>query len=346
MNERKWDLDLIRIIACVLVVIIHVAGYGMEIMDPKTLNWQIRNLVVCMARCTVPIFFMLSGILFLNREISIKKLYKKYISHILAVWVIWSLFYACIDYIAYLNDGGNSIFFFAERFFLGHYHLWFLASLLAAYVLYPLLHEIVHVLDKTLVLYLGALTLLGLVLKETVDPFLTSSVWDDVWNDLAIPAGFVGIVYFVLGYYLYRKMELLTRGKCLLIYGCAVALIAGVNMVCSEVCGISLSVTYGYLNFGVLVSAIALFLFLLQSFKGVILSEKKKMIVREISECTLGIYLMHTFFIEQVFRRIGLVQEDFPTIIAIILFSALAFIISLVFTWGIRRIPVCGKWLV
>ena len=57
MNERKWELDIVRIIACMMVVIIHVAGYGMEIMDPATLDWQVRNLVVSLARCSVPIFF-------------------------------------------------------------------------------------------------------------------------------------------------------------------------------------------------------------------------------------------------------------------------------------------------
>ena len=134
MNERRWELDIIRIIACAMVVVIHVAGYGMEIMNPGTWNWQVRNLVVSMTKCTVPIFFMMSGVLFLNREISIKQLYKKYISHILMLWIIWSSFYAVIDYVAYIKNGKLRLFSFWNASFLdiiisGFYHLCWLLIL-------------------------------------------------------------------------------------------------------------------------------------------------------------------------------------------------------------------------
>lgn len=58
---------MIRIIACFCVVVIHAAGYGMEIKDPHTTDWMVRNLVVSMVRCAAPIFFMLSGILFMEK---------------------------------------------------------------------------------------------------------------------------------------------------------------------------------------------------------------------------------------------------------------------------------------
>lgn len=346
MNERRWELDIIRIIACAMVVVIHVAGYGMEIMNPETWNWQVRNLVVSMTKCTVPIFFMMSGALFLNREISIKQLYKKYISHILVLWIVWSSFYAVIDYVAYIKNGETSIVFFLERFFLGHYHLWFLPSLLAAYIMYPLLYKMAHTLDKNHILYLGVIVLFGIVFKETLDPFLMSPIWDGIWNDLAVPGGFVGVVYFVLGYYLDKKVDILPARLWIIIYGCAVLVIAGINQGCSLYCKEPLSITYGYLSFGVMISAVAIFSFLIQKIRSVRLKAMQMNIIKEISGCTLGIYLMHTFFIEQVFRRIGLMQENYPVIVSIILFSTLSFGISLLLTWCIRRIPILRKWIV
>ena len=346
MNERRWELDIIRIIACAMVVVIHVAGYGMEIMNPETWNWQVRNLVVSMTKCTVPIFFMMSGALFLNREISIKQLYKKYISHILVLWIVWSSFYAVIDYVAYIKNGETSIVFFLERFFLGHYHLWFLPSLLAAYIMYPLLYKMAHTLDKNHILYLGVIVLFGIVFKETLDPLLMSPIWDGIWNDLAVPGGFVGVVYFVLGYYLDKKVDILPARLWIIIYGCAVLVIAGINQGCSLYCKEPLSITYGYLSFGVMISAVAIFSFLIQKIRSVRLKAMQMNIIKEISGCTLGIYLMHTFFIEQVFRRIGLMQENYPVIVSIILFSTLSFGISLLLTWCIRRIPILRKWIV
>ena len=92
---------MIRIIACFCVVVIHVAGYGMEIKDPHTTDWMIRNLVVSMVRCAVPIFFMLSGILFMEKKLSIFELYRKYAARIVIAWISWSFLYALIDCVAY-----------------------------------------------------------------------------------------------------------------------------------------------------------------------------------------------------------------------------------------------------
>ena len=88
MNERKWELDVIRAIACFFVVVAHVASYGMEIKDPVTADWIIRNGVLCLVKCSVPIFFMLSGILFMEKDITIKVLYKKYIARIVVAWAV------------------------------------------------------------------------------------------------------------------------------------------------------------------------------------------------------------------------------------------------------------------
>lgn len=346
MNERKWELDIVRIIACMMVVIIHVAGYGMEIMDPATLDWQVRNLVVSLARCSVPIFFMMSGVLFLNRELSIKALYKRYVSHILVVWIIWSSFYALIDYIAYLKNGNASITFFLERFFLGHYHLWFLPSLLVAYVMYPLLYRIVRICEKDVVLYLGIVVLVGIIFKETLDPFLVSSIWENIWTDIVAPESAVGIIYFVLGYYLYKKVDLLSRKWWITIYIFSGLLVGIINWGCSLYYREPLSVTYGYLNLGVLIASVSAFSFMVQRFRLVRLNSIQKVIIKEVSECTMGIYLIHTFLIEQVFRRVGLTQGDYPVFISIVLFFVLSFSISLAIIWCIRRIPIARKWMV
>lgn len=346
MNERRWDLDILRCIACFLVVVIHVTGYGIEIMEPTSKNWMIRNVVASMLRCAVPIFFMLSGIVFLNRDISVKQLYCKYIFHIIRVWIIWSSFYASIDYIAHLKNRTASIRYFLERFFSGHYHMWFLISLVGVYVLYPILKCLVNALDKKMVCYLGMVAFVWIILKETLQPFIVSPVWEGIWSYFGNFDGFVGAVYFILGYYLYNSTKIPRSRYCLIIYIGAVLGIAGVNMEFSLRHNNPLMITYGYLNVGVMVSSVFIFLFLVQIFQRIQLNENQKIVIKEVSGCTLGIYLIHTFFIEQVFRRLGLQQDNFPTIIAIILFSFLTFFLSFVSIWYIKRIPVLGKWVV
>lgn len=347
MKDRKYELDMIRIVACLFVVVVHVAGYGMEIKSPESADWLIRNLVVCAVRCAVPLFFMISGILFMERQISLDVLYKKYIARIVAAWAIWSMFYAGIDFIANMKNGSMRIQYLAERFFSGHYHLWFLPALVVAYAFQPILQRFIVNCPEILLKYTGILVFIGVILKVTLDPFMNGFTgWDNWWGDLEIPLASIGVLYFVIGYCLYkRKKESSLFGtNGLLLYLAAVAVMAGGNWLSAVGAGEHRSVMTGYLTLGVLAASLGLFAFLVNMFSKAVLSDIMKKIVCVISECTFGIYLVHTFLIEQVFRRVGLSQDRFPAMIAILLISVLTFVISFVFTWCMKKIPVIGKW--
>ena len=121
---------------------------------------------------------------------------------------------------------------------------------------------------------------------------------------------------------------------------------AGGNWLSAVVAGEHRSVMTGYLTLGVLAASVGLFAFFVKTFSKVVLSDKMKKTIGVVSECTFGIYLVHTFLIEQVFRRIGLSQDRFPVVIAILLISIFTFVISFAFTRCIKKIPVIGKWVV
>lgn len=195
------------------VVVIHVASYGMEVLDPMTFNWIIRNIITCAVRCAVPIFFMLSGILFLEKEVSVKILYKKYIARIAIAWAVWSAFYAVIDYIASLKSGEASLYYFVLRFLTGHYHLWFLPALIVAYIFQPVLQELIAVCSTSQIKYIGWITFIGVIGKETLEPFFSGQAWDSFWGNFSIPMSSTGIIYFVLGYYLYKNKNWLSQKK-------------------------------------------------------------------------------------------------------------------------------------
>lgn len=345
MNERKQELDVIRVIACFMVVVIHVAGYGMEIKDPMTWDWMIRNLAVCAVRCAVPIFFMLSGILFMEKEMPLKVLYKKYIARLVIAWSAWSALYAMIDVIAYMKNNSFSIKYFMIKFVEGHYHLWFLPALFTVYIFLPVIQSVVKNCPSSCMKYLGAILLVGVIGKETLTPFLGGVIWESIWNNLQIPSFSSGMVYFAAGYYIYKNRKCISEKLCLLIYGVCVGVMAGINAVCSYAWGEHAAPTNGYLNVCVLITSVAFFSFLLHYLQRKMLREKTAKIFKYISNYTFGIYLIHTLFIEQVYRRIGLVQEDFPVFVSILLFSFLTFILSFIFVWCIRKIPVFGKWI-
>ena len=76
-NGRMLHYDLLRILACFSVVMLHSAAqfwYTIPVTEPE---WVIANSYDAVSRFGVPIFVMISGVLFLNndREINLKRLY-------------------------------------------------------------------------------------------------------------------------------------------------------------------------------------------------------------------------------------------------------------------------------
>ncbi|MCD8096665.1 MAG: acyltransferase family protein [Lachnospiraceae bacterium] len=347
MKERRAELDMIRIIVCFLVVLLHVASYGMEAKNPATADWLIRDAVVSLARCAAPLFFMLSGVLFMEKELSIGQLFRKYIAQIALAWLLWSAFYAAIDVIAYLGSGDDPAGYFLTKLLSGHYHLWFLPSLLVAYLFSPLLQKLMSSCTAQELKYLAFVILVGVIGKSTLDPFLGgNAAWDGFWDNFAIPFACIGLLYFVLGYFLYRYRECISAGKAFLLYFLFALVMIAINTVCAFRSGAHSTAGNGYLTLWVVLSSAGMFMFLLQILSEWNPGEKTAARLQSLSSHTFGIYLVHTLFIKQVFRRLGLTQDRFPALVSIVLFSVLTFVLSYVVVWVIKKIPVLGRWVV
>lgn len=67
-NKIGW-IDNLRAVACIMVVMIHATTYyvtsGAQVGEA---NWDIANLLNSASRACVPLFFMISGYLFLVKK--------------------------------------------------------------------------------------------------------------------------------------------------------------------------------------------------------------------------------------------------------------------------------------
>ena len=80
--ERDYRIDLLRILACLMVVFIHVSAFGM-LSGVGSFNWHIGNIYDSLVRSAVPLFVMISGAFLLSKNISYKEIFSKYILRIL-----------------------------------------------------------------------------------------------------------------------------------------------------------------------------------------------------------------------------------------------------------------------
>ncbi len=344
-SNRMVYLDLLRILAAFSVVLLHSAAQFWYVLDIKSTDWVIANSYDAISRFGVPLFVMISGVLFLDpkRTIDWRRLYKHNILRLVIIYIVWSAAYGLLDCIWMWDTRMLHWKDVLREMLSGRYHLWFLPMLAGIYVLLPLLKswleyakksEIQYFLILFMVLQIGTETLRALTVSDEIHYILSLTKVDLICS-------YVG--YFVWGYYLayvgigtgLRKFFCWSAiPACLLniILGCALSWREGRPMA---------GIYDSYSLFTFIIST-ALFLLFLNSKKEY--SGKTQKRIREISAGTLGVYLVHIGVME-VSKEYGLHCMMIPNIIGIPLHAIVCFVVCLLISMLLRRIPSVGRYL-
>ena len=81
-SQRDYNMDLLRILASLMVIVIHVSAYNFLDTPTKSIEWLSYDMYDSIVRSAVPIFLMISGAFFL----------KNYILKIFLNWFWYLLF--------------------------------------------------------------------------------------------------------------------------------------------------------------------------------------------------------------------------------------------------------------
>ena len=171
-SERVLYLDAIRGAATIAVIILHIAAQNFYI-NPHEPAWNIFNLIDSGVRWGVPVFVMISGALFLEKDISIKDILRKYIFRIAVAYVFWSALYA---FLYKYHNGNASIKDTLREFLLGHYHMWYLPMIAGLYLVIPLMKPITQdELAEKWFIILGCIFTIVLPHMSSLAPFFPFS---------------------------------------------------------------------------------------------------------------------------------------------------------------------------
>ena len=153
MNKRIYAFDMIRIYACLAVVMIHVSAIYVK-MDGQSTAFLVGNVFDSISRCGVPLFLMLSGSLMLNehKKRTIKQMVSTSIE-MSGILLLWSTIYA-IMYNIVLKNTKITLIQFIKTILLGHYHMWYLYVMIGIYLITPILRLFVKKENKTTIAYL------------------------------------------------------------------------------------------------------------------------------------------------------------------------------------------------
>ena len=200
MNKRLEYLDIIRVVACLMVIVMHAPISG----DGAMAHGPFLVLTSYLAAPCVPLFFMVSGALLLpcKEGITARAYLAKRIGKIVGPTVCFSLFYIALN-ISKMEATGKTIVLnllsipFSAQ---GHGILWFMYTLIGLYLLVPILSPWIRRTSKheiELYLVLWFITLLY--------PYIELLLQCNTGNTgvLYYFSGYAG--YFLLGYYLSRN---------------------------------------------------------------------------------------------------------------------------------------------
>lgn len=340
--KRESYLDVLRILSALAVIVIHVSAnnwYGYI----GSSNWIIFSIYEGFAKAAVPVFFMISGSLLLNKPYNFKNLFKKIIKLIIFL-LIWSVIYKVIllpDDQKNLSGLITSI----KEILYGNTqsHLWFIYAIIGLYLITPILYKFVHNSKSNEILY--AIIVIFIV-DNLYELFLQFNKLTFITNNIAkIKSGysFGYIGYFLLGYYL-RKINI-EKVKRFIIYisGFLCAIITVFLVIRDCVTNQMLLERYwSYTMPLMVIYSSACYIFIKNVCSN--LNLKYYNLIFKIADLSLGIYGIHFVFII-LFWKMGFNTFLFNGIISVPIISIIVFICSLISTIVMQKIPLLGKFI-
>lgn len=346
-EKRMVHYDLLRIVAAFSVVMLHSAGQKWYVLPVTGREWQIADAWDALFRFGVPIFVMISGAIFLNRDISIRRLYCHNIIRLLVIYWVWSGIYGLYDCRNYdLEAAGWKVL--AKEMLSGRYHLWFLPMIVAIYMLVPVLRIWVRNAERKNLEYFLLLFLILKIGMSTVSALSASYLVEYASGlldamEIGMACSYIG--YFVYGYHIvhYGIPKKWHRAIYIGAIPCAV-----LNILLDRYLSIRVGEPVGqiYDSYGVFTFVIvtALFLFFTDVMGKVSYSGPAVRIIRELSDATLGVYVMHIGLLEILEER-GIDTMLLPNIVGIPLLALGCYAVCSLLAACLRRIPVLGRYL-
>lgn len=190
-------VEAIRAYAIVNVVLLHVAAplvVRLHSIDPT--SWWIANVADSFARPSVPLFYMVSGLLMLDpaKEESLAQFFRKRFVRVIVPFLAWAAIY--FAWRVWFHGESLSWRSAARELIEGpvYVHFWFIYVLLGLYLVAPILRVYVRQASPAQLTYFGGLW----IASVSLFPALARFTGIQVGIGLVVTTGFVG--YFVLGH--------------------------------------------------------------------------------------------------------------------------------------------------
>lgn len=325
IRKRNYPLDLIRVIACLMVVLMHS-----PMPSEKASGLFLGLLSYATAPC-IGLFLMVSGALLLPVKEETGTFLKRRLGKILGPTLVWSLIY-----IGYNHYQGTDHSWWKEILSLpfsaqGHGVMWFMYTLTGLYLIAPVLSKWLQACSKReleFYLLLWVVTLCYPLLR------LFLSIQTGETGILYYCTGYVG--YFLLGHYLNKYPEAVSWR--FLLPAVFIALLAPVFCKWKQY-EVDFYSLFWYLSIFVVIMCTAWFNVLSQYGKFILEPGKIRTGITWVSNLSFGIYLMHIFVMRYMIWKWTWIQNMDNYIGQTLLIVVLTFLLSVLGCYLLSWIP-------
>jgi surface polysaccharide O-acyltransferase-like enzyme len=296
--NRNYAIDTLRTIATLMVVLLHVSSNYVEkglSSNDYDISFLIGNIIDSFCRICVPLFVLISGRFLIGRKESIVTSFKKRVSRILVLIIVWSIIYlfyrSILEYLEY--DSLNSSVLLKDVLRGSpFYHLWYLFMIIGMYLITPILNNQIEKILRKKIWFIA----LGFMIFGIINNIFKITGYNPIFILWFI--NYLG--YYIIGYLMKDSSIKISPLILLLIYILSSFLIFTLTIYTVKI--YHNIYFYGYLSPFVIFGSLSIY----KLFCQIKMDEN---ILSRITHLTLGIYLIHAGILDLF--NLGLMKLDF-----------------------------------
>lgn len=330
-------LNTLKVLAAFAVLVYHVVKPLVSFHSLALSDFERNTCLVFynLLNWHVPVFVMITGALLLNpeKEITILKLFKKYISRIIFALFVFGFPFAFLEiyFDAHYQFNIKQIYYAFVNIFDQNRmwdHMWYLYMVIGLYLVIPLIKGFISYAEKSTVEYI----LILLFIFTSIIPYFERILGFRFF--ISIPVNSIYVFYLIFGYYLHNYKVMLNCK--LLVFLLSLFIISVVLSIINIHAGTIIQL--GYDSPFVILAASVIFCLVRQR-------NKFSKITNVLSFLCFGIYLIHPLFINFLYKFLKLIPERYPLIMDVFITGIVTIILSIGFTFYARKINIIRKYL-
>lgn len=345
MTRRIVFLDILRVVACFMVIMVHscefffIDGDAIGIRSLSDGFWV--SVIDSAFRCSVPLFVMISAYLLVPVRENTPIFFKKRLIRVVIPFAIWSVLYATLPYLwGGMNgdDVASAVLRLTYNFNNASGHMWFVYMLVGLYLFMPVISPWLRQTGSK-----GESGFIALWFIASFFPYLRDWVGDIYgecyWNEFNLLwyfSGFLG--YVVLSHYIRTHLKLsrgtmIVAGVLMYAAGYYVTSVIWYGRIATATTLQELELSWRFCTPNVIIMSAGVFM-IAKALWG--RAETEPGVVKDISVLSYGIYLMHIFVLGAVY---SLAEGRMSTPLTIVTVGVTTFVICYAVTKVLSILP-------